>query len=215
MWCVVVARDPYAHEDLWWACVPTETTSVYLRMRDDLEELGYTIVSVTGDGFGGIKTAFSGIPYQMCQVHMERLVMSGTTQRPKLEAGRVLLALVRTLPETNSHVFFVRLQRYIERYHDLLNEKTLHPDSGEWSWTHEEIRRAAHALGRWRIVLFTYEHDPRIPKTTNSLEGHFRHVKKLTNVHCGLSRPSKVKVLHTILLAGTTAPTAKQLKDIL
>jgi hypothetical protein len=59
-------------------------------MREELEALGYIIISVTGDGFGGIR---AGIYFQMCQVHMG-LVIKGTTRNPKLEAGAVLLALV-------------------------------------------------------------------------------------------------------------------------
>lgn len=215
MWCVVVARDPYQKENLWWAFTSTETTSIYVSMREDLEKRGYTILSVTGDGFGGIQSAFVGIPYQMCHVHMERIVTYGTTKKPKLEAGRVLLALVRTLKNTNSHVFATRLTMFTEKYQSLLNEKTFHPESGEWSWTHEELRRATRALEHWRVFLFTYEHNNAIPKTTNSLEGHFRHLKRLVRVHCGLSKKHKTKVLYTILLAGTTSSTTKKLQEIL
>lgn len=215
IWCLVVGRDPDVHEDLWWAVVHTETTSIYLQMREDLERLGYTILSVTGDGFGGIPIAFRGIPYQMCQVHMERIVTAGTTKKPKTEAGRVLLALIRTLHHTNSHVFTRRLTMFTQRYQGLLNEKTFHPESGEWSWTHEELRRATRALHHWRVLLFTYEHHQNIPKTTNSLEGHFRHLKKMAAVHCGLRRHHKTQLLHTILLAGTTAPTEENLQEIL
>ena len=151
MWCVVVARDPWRRENLWWDFVHTETTSIYSTMRDHLEGLDYTILSVTGDGFSGIKTAFFGIPYQMCHVHMERLVTTGTTKRPKLEAGQVLLALVRTLPDTNSHLFSVRLKQFTKKYHALLNEKTFHPESGEWSWTHEGLRKATNTLLRFEL----------------------------------------------------------------
>jgi hypothetical protein len=76
------------------------------------------IISVTGDGFGGIRTAFSGIYFQMCQVHMERLVIKGTTRNPKLEAGAVLLALVRNLHDTDSNTFQRRIKQYIEKYRD-------------------------------------------------------------------------------------------------
>jgi hypothetical protein len=110
-WCVVVARDMYKKEDLWWSFTKTETASVYRQMREELEALGYIIISVTGDGFGGIRTAFSGIYFQMCQVHMERLVIKGTTRNPKLEAGAVLLALVRNLHDTDSNTFQRRNQQ--------------------------------------------------------------------------------------------------------
>ena len=127
----MLARDPYNKENLWWMFTKSETTSVYRLMRDDLESLGYTILSVTGDGFGGIKQAFKGIPYQMCHVHMERIVIRGTTRNPQTEAGEVLLALVRTLYDTTSNLFHTRLTQYIEKYRDFLNEKTINPVTGE------------------------------------------------------------------------------------
>ncbi len=219
-WCTVVARDPKKQENLLWSFEDTETTGVYLYIREQLEALGYTILSVTGDGFGGIKTAFFGIPYQMCHVHMERIVIRGTTRNPQTEAGQVLLALVRTLfQETNSHVFHTRLKQYIEHYRDFLNEKTIRPDTFTnkkgWSWTHEDLRRAVHCLIRNEKYLFTYEHDKSIPKITNSLEGHFRHIKKLLHIHHGTTRENTQKIIHSILLASTTSPNKKRLDETL
>ncbi len=211
----MVARDPVRQENLWWSFEQTETTGVYFRCRTELEALGYRVLSVTGDGFGGIKQGFWGIPYQMCQVHMERLVTYGTTKKPELEAGAVLLALVKSLHETDSVTFGRRLRRYFEMFGVFLNEKTTHPLSGERSWTHENLRQAFNSLVRFQKYLFTFEQDRRIPKTTNSLEGHFRHIEDVVNVHCGLTRPQKEKVLHSIFLAGTIAPNKKKLDEII
>lgn len=94
-WCLVVFRDPKRKENLWWKFCDTETTSVYIEGREYLESLGYYIKSVTGDGFGGIRQAFSDIPYQMCQVHMERLVIQRVTKNPQTEAGVAILALTK------------------------------------------------------------------------------------------------------------------------
>lgn len=215
-WCVIIARDPKAKEDLLWTFEETETTSAYVWIRETLEKLGYTILSVTGDGFSGIKSAFHGIPFQMCHVHMERLVIQGTTRKPQTEAGRVLLALVRTLYQhTNSHLFHTRLMDYLTKYQAFLNEKTIHPLSGEQSWTHEDLRRAVFCLMRHEKYLFTYEHDTQIPKTTNSLEGHFRHTKKLIHVHHGASKQNTERILHSIFLASTAAPNKKHLDEML
>jgi hypothetical protein len=156
-WCVVVARDPQNKENLLWSFESTETTSVYTWIRETLEDLGYTIQSVTGYGFAGIKAAFQGIPFQMCHVHMERLVTRKTTKNPQTEAGRVLLALVRSLHNTDSKTFNRRLTLYIERYRDLLNEKTTHPTTNEWWYTHENLRGGIHRLIRHQRHLFTFE----------------------------------------------------------
>lgn len=214
-WCVLVARDPLNKEDLVWLFTDTETTSAYRQLRDELEQLGYTIQSVTGDGFTAIKSAFSGIPYQMCHVHMERLVTIGTTRDPQTEAGKVLLALVKTLHITNSHLFYTRLQKYIEYFRDFLNEKSAHPVTGELDWTHRPLRSAVLSLERFKKYLFTFEHDQYIQKTTNSLEGHFSHINTLMSVHRGITKEHAQYLLHSIFLASTIAPTQKKIQDIL
>lgn len=214
-WCVAVARDPRGKEDLVWQFAATETTSLYVGLKEELLKHGYTILSVTADGFSGIHSAFSGIPYQMCHVHMERLVTRGTTKKPQTEAGVVLLALVRTLHQTDSETFNRRLKAYVEKYRDFLNEKTTNPFTGERYWTHKELRSAALSLLSYREYLFTFETNKKIPKTTNSLEGRFSHINEVIGIHRGLSRPQKQKVLNTIFLASTIAPTKGKLKYIL
>ena len=213
---MIVCRDPKQKENLLWSFTQTETTYEYVLLRQRLESLGYTILSVTADGFSGIKLAFYGIPYEMCHVHMERLIIRGTTRNPQTEAGQVLLALTRTLHQnTNKEIFETRLNKYIETYHDFLNKKTIHPLSGEDSWTHEDLRRAVFCLIRHKSYLFTYKQNKDIPRTTNSLEGHFRHIRRLVNTHPGLSRQNKQKLLNTILLASTTSPNKKRLQEVL
>ena len=214
-WCAVVFRDPRSKENLWWSFFDTETTSAYLEGRIFLEKLGYTILSITGDGFGGLRTAFSSIPYQMCHVHMERIVISGTTRKPIMEAGKALLALARLLHKTDGETFKHYLREYLNKYQVFLNEKTVNPLTGESFFTHEPLRRAVLSLVRFLPYLFTYEKNKNIPGTTNSLEGHFSHVKDIVGVHRGLSRPQMQKVLHSIFLASTIAPTKKRLKHIL
>ncbi len=214
-WCVAVLRDPRAKENLAWEFAQTETTSLYLNLKEKLLAEGYIIRSVTADGFSGIPAAFLGIPYQMCHVHMERLVTRGTTQNPQTEAGAVLLALVKTLHVTDSRTFNHRLDAYITKYLDFLNEKTTNPFTGEQYWTHKELRSALMSLIRYRTYLFTFETNKKIPRTTNSLEGHFSHINEIIAIHRGLSRPQKQKVLNTILLASTVAPTCGKLLHIL
>jgi len=215
-WCVLVARDHEAGEDLAWLFADTESTSAYADLRAQLEDTGYTILSVTGDGFSGITTAFSGIPYQMCCVHMERIVIRGTTRKPQTEAGIVLLALVRTLHDkrTSKKIFVKRLELYIKKYGDFLNERTTNPITGEQFWTHKNLRKAALSLIAHTPDLFTYKANTHIAKTTNSLEGHFSHVNEVTAIHRGLSRTQKQKMIHTLLLTSTIAPTPETLQRI-
>lgn len=214
-WCVIVARDQEKKEDLAWLFADTETTSAYSLLRERLERLGYVILSVTGDGFPGIKQAFWGIPYQMCQVHMERLVVRGTTLNPQTEAGQVILALVKRIHYTDSQTFNRRLNAYVEKYRDFLNEKTTNSLTGDWFWTHEPVRQATRSLLFHQRQLFTFEQNKNIPKNTNSLEGRFSHINACLGAHRGLSRRHKQRVLNSIFLASTVSPTKKKLNEIL
>lgn len=214
-WCVIAFRDPKRKENLWWNFFDTETTSAYEEGRKYLESLGYEILSVTGDGFSGLREAFSGIPFQMCLVHMERLVILGTTRKPQLEAGKALLALVRSLYTIDKQSFERYLNLYIEKYRDFLNEKTLNPLTGESPFTHEPLRKAFMSLVRFTPFLFTFEKNKNIPRTSNSIEGHFSHMRDIVEIHRGLNRKHKEKVLNSILLASTIAPTKGKLNHIL
>lgn len=214
-WCVLVARDAYSKENIAWLFSDYETTSAYVALREDIEENGYKIISVTGDGFSGIKSAFFGISYQMCHVHMERLVIEGTTRSPQTEAGQVLLALVKTLHNTNSHVFTTRLNLYIEKYSSFLNEKTYNPETKRKEWTHRPLRKAVTSLVNWRKYLFTYEHYKNIPKTTNSLEGHFSHLKSIVRLHRGANKDHTQMIIHSILLSSTIAPKDRSKRNII
>lgn len=146
---------------------------------------------------------------------MERIVVNGTTRKPQLEAGQALLALAKLLHTTDSKTFNHYLDKYLEKYRDFLNEKTINPFTGEKFFTHEPLRKAVMSLLRSRSFLFTFEADKNIPRTTNSLEGHFSHMRDVVEVHRGLSRIHKERVLHSILLASTIAPTKKKLTHIL
>ncbi len=177
--------------------------------------MDYEILSVTGDGFSGIKQGFQGISYQMCQVHMKRIIISKITRNPQTEAGIVLLALVKTLYKTNRKTFERRFKKYTFKYISFISEKTTNPLTGERYWTHRKLREAYFSLYRYLPYLFVYEKDKNIWRNTNSIEGHFSHLKDKLRVHRGLSKELKVKIIFIILLASSSAPKEKRIDEIL
>lgn len=146
---------------------------------------------------------------------MERIVVNGTTRSPELEAGKALLALVKILHHTDGETFKNYLKKYLEKYQNFINEKTINLLTGKTFLTHEPLYRASMSLWRFLPNLFTFETNKNIPRTTNSLEGHFSHIRDIVGVHRGLSRSIMERVLHSIFLASTIAPTKKKLKYIL
>jgi hypothetical protein len=209
-WCAVVFRDPIKKENLWWGFGPVESTHLYNQGRVELEVLGYTLLGVTGDGLAMLRKVFTDIPFQMCLVHMERIVIRKITRNPQTEAGKVLLALVRTLRDTPSMFWRERFRQYIARYRNFLNERTYHSESGTSSWTHQELRSAVLSLKQFEPYLFTHETVRQLPQTSNSLEGHFGHIRDIVRVHRGISDVLLRKVLRAIFLASTIAPRKKK-----
>ena len=205
-WCAVVFRDPIKGENLWYGFGDVETHNLYLQGRIYLESLGYIILGVTGDGKSCIRKVFDDIPFQMCLVHMERIVIRKITRNPKLEAGIVLLALIKTLGRCPSNVWKERFKKYIEKYRDFLNEKSINLETGISFWTHQELRSAVLSVQMFLPCLFSYEKTKELSQTTNSLEGHFSHIKDIVRIHRGISTSLLRKVLSSIFLVSTIAP---------
>jgi hypothetical protein len=134
-WGVILFRDAKEKENLWWKYIDTEQESYYREGKDFLLSLGYTILSVTCDGFSGNIPVFKGFLLQMCHFHMRQIVTRNVTLKPKTEAGQVILALSKTLTYTDEETFAFRLREFYSKYYPFLNEKTHHPEGG-WSYTH-------------------------------------------------------------------------------
>lgn len=198
--CLVVFRDEENKEDVWWKFCEVETYDVYKEGKDSLESLGYIIKGVTADGLPLIRNVFKDIRFQMCLVHMERIIIRGTTKFPILEAGKVLLAIAGTLHSTNKNELRTRVIKYKEMYWEFLNEKAVSLTTGTPWFIHRELLRAFKSIYNLFPYLFTYELDSRISKTSNSLEGHFHHINVRVSVHHGLSLQRKQKLITAILL---------------
>lgn len=209
-WGVILFRDSIRKENIWWKYVKNERVIDYMEGKDYLEGLGYTIKSVTADGFLGLPKVFSGIPFQICQFHTKKTCIRYLTNNPQTEAGQVLLALAKTIPHTDYVTFKTRMQMYIVKYNDLLQEKTYHP-SGDWSYTYDKLRSVIFTLSKYIDYLFTFEKDNRIPKTSNTCEGHFSHLKDVMRIHRGMSITLKQKVIDRIMLNSSIVLKNKKL----
>jgi hypothetical protein len=207
-WGVILFRDAKEKENLWWIYVDHERSYNYLQGKEYIERLGYTILSVTADGFLGLPKVFKDIPFQMCHFHMKQIVVRGVTLKPQTEAGKVILALAQTLTYTTEFEFKFRLQQFHLKYVNFLNERTIHPD-GTSSFTHEGVRCAYMSLVHWFQYLFTYLTNRGIPNTTNTCDGHFSHIKDIIRIHRGVSKAFKQKMIDSILLESTIAPKGK------
>ena len=201
--CLIVFRDPLLKENLIWRFVDVERDIHYLEMKIELEKLGYIIKSITADGLPLFRRVIRDIPYQMCLVHMERIIIRGTTKKPKLEAGQALLALARSLPRISESRFQDYMNKYTLRYFHFLNERTYSEITGESWYTHEKLREAFVSLQNLSSYLYTYKRDKNISSNTNSIEGTFGNLKKKVKVHNGLSMNRKKRIIEVMLLNGS------------
>ena len=210
--CLVVFRDEENKEDVWWKFCDVETYEVYKEGKDYLTSLGYVIRGVTADGLPLIRNVFRDIKFQMCLVHMERIIIRGTTKFPILEAGKVLLAIAGTLHSTNKDELRSRVLKYKEMHWDFLNEKATSIITGDVWFVHRELLKSFKSLYNLFPYLFTYESDSRISKTSNSIEGHFHHINVRVSVHHGLSLKRKQKLITAILLNSSVTLDEKKEK---
>lgn len=214
MWGVLVFRDWALKENLWWKFIDEEKILYYNEGKEYLSSLGYTLLSVTCDGFSGLPALFFPTPVQFCHFHQAQIIRRYTTLNPKITAGHELLELVKTLTITTEKIFEHRLNIFIDKYRTFLNEKTTNSLTGISFYTHPRLRSAVKSLQVHLHLLFTFERYPllNIPTTTNSLESHFSHIKDIVRIHRGLSISLKQKMIHFILLNSSIVLKIKRIE---
>lgn len=212
---VVVFRDQRMKENLWWKFVDDERLEYYQEGKQYLLSLGYTLASVSADGLPGLPHIFEGIPFQFCHFHARKNITKYLTRRPRTEAGVQLQYIMHDLKYFTHETFRATLQKWNEEYGAFLKEKTIHPD-GSWSYTHRQLRSAIRSMLHMSVYLFTYQSrtDLTIPPTTNTLEGHFTHLKIRVACHRSISTKRKQRIVHAILLA-SSAEYRKGLPEML
>jgi hypothetical protein len=198
---VLVVRDPHAKENVYVQEISSETTFAYQQAKESLLAQGFSFLALVADGRALVPWLFPGIPLQMCHFHMEQIVIRCLTLNPKLEAGVELLDLVKTLPRTDEASFTDAFKLWCRTWNSFLQEKTKHPETGRWSYTHKRLRQARDSIKHHLPYLFTYQKYPdlSIPNTTNSLDGFFKKVKVAVGVHSGLTHARKLKLITTLL----------------
>ena len=117
--------------------------------------LGYIVQSVVLDGKAGIEKAFKDIPRQMCQFHMKQIIKRYITMNPKLEAGKDLKIIMRSLTRTTEKNFTKRIENWHKKYKEFLNEKTKSSTTGQLHYTHPKLRSAYNSLKKYTPYLFT------------------------------------------------------------
>jgi transposase-like protein len=189
---VMVFRDTYHKNNLYWKYVSHETLKEYIDGIIWLQSRGFNIKAIVCDGKRGLFTAFNNIPVQMCQFHQAAIVTRYITKTPQHPCGQKLQDLMRLLPKTDKESFEGAFMDWLSKWKTFLNEITINPETGKKHYTHKRLRSAARSIKSNLPFLFTwYDYqDLKIPCTTNAIEGVFSAIKIKIRVHAGLKKTS-------------------------
>jgi len=178
-----------------------ETIADYQRGRMDIQKQGFKIKAIVLDGRPGVRNLFNDVPVQMCHFHQKQIIQRYLTLHPKLEASIELKAIADNLTSTTEKIFTAEFLGWCDRWDSFLKERTVNPITKRWSYTHKRVRSARHSLKNNLPFLFTYLKYPdlNIPNTTNALEGNFSWLKQDVNIHRGMTRQLRDKIVEHIL----------------
>jgi len=167
----------------------------------NLQERGFDIQAIVGDGKVAVSWLFKGIPTQMCHFRMKQIIVRCVTLKPQLPAGVELLAIINKLTLSTETEFTSLFKDWCMKWEVFLKEKSLNIKTGKLSYTHRKLISARGSIKRHLPYLFTFERYPhlKIPNTTNSLDGTFTKIKNSIAIHAGLARDLKMKMVNTLL----------------
>jgi len=198
----LVFKDTTRKDVLIWKHIQTEKVIEYKDLKQQLLKLGYVIKSVTFDGKRGLTKLFKDYPVQMCHFHQKKIIQRYITKYPRLQAGKDLKKVMYNLTTTTEGRFTKKLDDWFIIYEDFTEELTVNPITGECFYKHQKLRAAYRSLRANLPYLFTYKNhkDLSIPNTTNNIDGGtFSPMKKLINVHSGMSRELRFKLVDEYL----------------
>ena len=176
--------------------IRSETKKNFNRRLNKLDELGYRFKSVTLDGKTGIISLFStrypGLPIQLCQFHQKQIIRRYITCKPKTPCARQIQDLMKKLKDHDEESFTEALSNLKLEHHSFLKE---HNQSGQFK--HRSVRSALRSLTTNLPHLFTYKKYPElnIPNTTNSCDGSFGQWKYRVELHRGLKKHRRNKLI--------------------
>lgn len=193
--CMVCYQD---HDDGYTQLIRFTDGEHFEEIKEDIDnliKLGVAIESITSDGHKSIlkavKKSSPQIVLQRCLVHIQRMCLLWLTRFPKHDSGKELRSLVLILLKIktpNDQLFWTKeLDKWYIRHKDYLMQKTYNEQTGRYWYTHKLVRRSYYTIKRALPNMFHFILNPRIPSTTNGIEGFFSHLKNHLDLHRGLT----------------------------
>lgn len=193
--CLVLYRDNSVKFTQLYRLTDGEHYSEIKEDLTNLIKLGVQIESVTSDGhksvLKAVKEVLPNSVLQRCLVHLQRDCRVWLTKKPNSNAGFELKQITSKLHTIKTHIqlsfWLLDLHNWHLKHKDYINEKSYNLETGRYWFTHKMVRRSFMTIKRALPNMFHYLDNPNIPKSTNSLESFFGHMKGHLNIHRGLS----------------------------
>ncbi len=193
--CLVLYRDANIKMTILYRLTDGERFGELQQDLRNIKSTGIEIESVTCDGAANILRAVREVcpeaVLQRCTVHIAMEVETWLTRNPKTVAAQELLHIVRLLNrvETNeqAQLWLSTFVDWHRKHEAFINEKTVDEESGRWWFTHKMLRRSASHIKRAMPEMFNYTRYEKVPKSSNSIEAFFGHLKDNLRIHRGLS----------------------------
>ncbi|MCX6712796.1 MAG: transposase [Candidatus Vogelbacteria bacterium] len=197
---ILIAIDGDGLPIAWIRCI-RETSFSWSQLFAEVKKQGVTQpVCIVSDAQKGLllalKWSFGLIPHQRCMTHVVRLAHAWLTRHPQTTAGIELRLLVSSLYDIKTKdeaiLFKEKFSQWLTEHADFLKEKSLSPDMKRWWYTHKKLRWVKTLIARSLPDLFTFLDLPKVPRTTNGLEGGINSpIKALIRHHRGMSTSHK------------------------
>jgi hypothetical protein len=137
------------------------------------------------------------LPVQMCLFHQKQIMRRYITMTPKLEANIELQVISWFIWDLKKSTIQERLNDRYSRHKEFLLEKN---DNG--NYVHTRTRKAYRSLKNNLQYLYTfsdYKWIIDIPRTTNSIESVFSHMKQKVWLHRWLRKDRKLRLIDEFL----------------
>lgn len=201
--CMLSYQD---HEDGYTQLIRFSDGEHFEEIKEDLNnliKLGVHIESITTDGhksmLKAIKKSLPDVVVQRCLVHIQRMCLLWLTRYPKHSSGvelRQLVLMLLRIKTDNDRLYWTReVELWYQRHKDYLQEKTFNPQTGRYWYTHKLLRRSSFTIKRALPNMFHYLSNPKIPSTTNGIEGFFSHLKNHLDLHRGLTIQHRINFI--------------------
>ena len=193
--CLLLYRDNNIKMTILYRLTKREALRDLKEDLQAIKDVGIEIESVTCDGAANIIKAVREVCpeaiIQRCTFHITNEICLWLTKKPQSIVARELRELVCYLSkiQTNNEAqLWIRaFMDWHAKYEEYINEKSVDKESGRWWYTHKMLHRSASHIKRAIPNIFNYTRYANIPKTSNSIESFFGHLKDHLRVHRGLS----------------------------